>query len=1332
MFARRAFFIALFIIWVFALLTGTPAWCDEIIIGSGTGTTPYPFATAHQDARTQIIYLASEIGAAYKFTALSLDVTTIPGQTMNNFTIRMRHTSLADYPSPASWESTGWTTVYQANETITSTGWTKFTFTTPFSYNCVDNLMVDISYDNASSSTDGRCRYTLPGAIRMIYLGPMGGYGDPLTWSGSTPSPTRVNAIANIKLEIGSVAMPTFSPDGAIFDSAQNVTVSCATPGATIHYTTNGIDPTESDPVVASGSTVLVDHRLTLKARAWKAGLDPSSVKSALYAGASAILVKPDGDDANDGLSWETAKQTIQAGINAAVATDEVRVAAGTYVELITLKAGVGLYGGFVGIGTTRDIAAYVTTIDGNQAGSVVIGPWSATSTTVIDGFTIRNGKTYSGYSGYSGGGGIYCSYSSPTISNNTITGNTAYPAPDVPYGGYGGGIYCESSSPTITNNTITGNGAYAVDIGYFAYGGGIYCDGGSPTITNNTITGNSASAPMSWYAYGGGIYCSNSSPMIANNTITGNIAGCGGGIYCAGGSPTISNNTITGNSAYDYGGGIYCYWSSPTITNNMIGGNSGRAIYCYCSAPTITNNTIGGNTGGGISCDSSAPTITNNTITGNSAYEGGGICCEYSSSPTITNNTITGNGASSYDAYGGGIYCGSASSPTITNNTITGNTGGGIYCSGSGSPALTNNIVAFNSSGIYKSGTGTPTLQYNDVYGNASYDYSGISPGTGDISLDPLLAGRAYGNVHIQPSSRCINAGWNGAPGLPATDMDGQPRIQNGTVDIGADESDGTTWPSGPYVIVRVSPTGSDANDGSTWALAKRTVQAGIDAASALGGEVWVRAGTYAERIALRRYAHVYGGFAGTETSRSQRNWRTNVTILDGGAGGSVVTAARLGYQLSAIDGFTIRNGRRYYGGGIYCSYSSPTISNNTITGNTTISGAYYGAGICCEYSSSPTITNNTIGGNTGGGISCDSSSPTITNNTIGGNSGRAIYCYCSAPTITNNTIRGNIAGNAGVIYCDSSSATISNNIVAFNSSGIYKSGNTPVLRYNDVYANTAYNYSGISADPTDISQDPLFADQSGGDLHLQTGSPCIDTGTNTGAPVTDLDGAIRPQDGNGDGSAICDIGAYEYPMNLANAKQNAADGTALAFGGVPVTACFASPARIYVERADRSQGIRVDTDKTFPEGELVNTSGTIGTDSTTGERYVLPSSSYPATMNAISVLNPCAMVNRFVGGADSGLQQGVLGGAGLNNIGLLVTIWGNVTFSGTDYFYVDDGSKLNDDSGHIGVKVSAPGFTIPTGGFVIVTGISSCEKKGSELVRVLRVRKQADILPL
>jgi len=88
--------------------------------------------------------------------------------------------------------------------------------------------------------------------------------------------------------------------------------------------------------------------------------------------------------------------------------------------------------------------------------------------------------------------------------------------------------------------------------------------------------------------------------------------------------------------------------------------------------------------------------------------------------------------------------------------------------------------------------------------------------------------------------------------------------------------------------------------------------------------GEVWVQEGTYNELINLRPFAHLYGGFVGTETLRDQRNWKDHSTILDGQAAGSVVTCNQIyGYGVCGIDGFTIRKGTgtrsngSFYGGG-------------------------------------------------------------------------------------------------------------------------------------------------------------------------------------------------------------------------------------------------------------------------------------------------------------------------------------------------------------------------------------------------------------------------------
>jgi alpha-tubulin suppressor-like RCC1 family protein len=111
------------------------------------------------------------------------------------------------------------------------------------------------------------------------------------TWGGNSSSQlgdgTTVNrltpiAISDINYQ-WKVATPTFSVSAGGYSADQTVVIADVTPGAEIHYTTDGDDPTESDPIIASGASVTVDSTMTLKARAWKAGLPPSNIAAATY-----------------------------------------------------------------------------------------------------------------------------------------------------------------------------------------------------------------------------------------------------------------------------------------------------------------------------------------------------------------------------------------------------------------------------------------------------------------------------------------------------------------------------------------------------------------------------------------------------------------------------------------------------------------------------------------------------------------------------------------------------------------------------------------------------------------------------------------------------------------------------------------------------------------------------------------------------------------------------------------------------------------------------------------------------------------------------------------
>ncbi|MCL5104862.1 MAG: DUF1565 domain-containing protein [Armatimonadetes bacterium] len=269
---------------------------------------------------------------------------------------------------------------------------------------------------------------------------------------------------------------------------------------------------------------------------------------------------------------------------------------------------------------------------------------------------------------------------------------------------------------------------------------------------------------------FGGGIGCFDSSPTISNNVIRGKHADEGGGIYLERSSAQIRFSTISENTATNRGGGIHCH----------------DRCYPYILGNLIASNTTATGDGGGIFCDSGLQTISHNSIGANVAgLAGGGIRC-WVSNANILNNLLAWNAAQ----YGGGIHL-HYSTGSIINNTIVDSIvtvfGGGIDCYES-TPEIADNIVAFNVGGIYGSGA-MPTLHNNNVFGNLLYQYWGPSPGISDISVDPMFVNADAANWHLSAGSQCINKGWNNAPALPTVDIDNEPRVNEGTVDIGCDE---------------------------------------------------------------------------------------------------------------------------------------------------------------------------------------------------------------------------------------------------------------------------------------------------------------------------------------------------------------------------------------------------------------------------------------------------------------------------------------------------------------------------------------------------------------
>jgi hypothetical protein len=265
--------------------------------------------------------------------------------------------------------------------------------------------------------------------------------------------------------------------------------------------------------------------------------------------------------------------------------------------------------------------------------------------------------------------------------------------------------------------------------------------------------------------------------------------------------------------------------------------------------------------------------------------------------------------------------------------------------------------------------------------------------------------------------------------------------------------------------------------------------------------------------------------------------------------------------------------------GGGIYIGYNSaPIITGNTFNANRAGDPAKsnqisVGGGLA-DFSrvtvQDTTICCNLITGNSagrfGGGLDLSAFVPvtgptepargTIQENifdTNVGSFGGAMDMGDSLAKIYNNTIHNNTSrSNGGGVYFAAPTnvgdiPAFVNNLVTSNQAtgtglggGLYVETSTnPTVRYNDLWGNTPTNVAGSKTDASyigvngGISVDPLYVNRNGvpPDYHVVAGSPVIDVGDNTVATYpTDCGGAPRIQDGNNDGVATVDMGAYEY----------------------------------------------------------------------------------------------------------------------------------------------------------------------------------------------------------
>lgn len=527
-----------------------------------------------------------------------------------------------------------------------------------------------------------------------------------------------------------------------------------------------------------------------------------------------------------NGTSWGTASGDLQSMINASASGDQIWVAAGTYkptVALVSnsgtadperdksfaLKAGVAIYGGFLGTESAlaqRNFISNETILSGDLGGATnadnafhVVTAYAASSNTRLDGFTISGGNadgdstnvvlaggTSTILAARCHGGAINMrGTNSATFANLIIKDNSSR--------GTGGGVYMYTSSPILDNVTFQNNKSTN------GMGGALFCRGTtattnqcSPTISNSKFIGNSTDASS-----GGAIQLHAFSKPIFNKVLfQENISAKGAGVIYLNGYTTSS---ITSTNC--------------TFIDNRA--NSGAA--------GVINN-----------YDATGSTFLNCKFIGNYASSNGSVFAFGGSStstvdPVIT-NCIFANNTANGSIYGGVIYNSTFTDGLVANctfynnvnsNAANTNNGGAVaFFTSATSQKITlqNSIFNENEGDFYIAATNTGavlTVKNSLVQTSVANDKGGTN---NVVNASPaiLFASTDIASVgFLKPlvGSAALDLGDNALiPAGTTTDLAGNARIYNITVDLGAYEFDGENPLPVSLVFYKAAKNGSTA----------------------------------------------------------------------------------------------------------------------------------------------------------------------------------------------------------------------------------------------------------------------------------------------------------------------------------------------------------------------------------------------------------------------------------------------------------------------------------------------------------------------------------------
>ena len=491
------------------------------------------------------------------------------------------------------------------------------------------------------------------------------------------------------------------------------------------------------------------------------------------------------------GASTWTNVMTLQAALGGTLLPgDQIWIAAGTYkpgpaddgddatderAAKFTIPEGVRVYGGFVGdeaddfnpATTARTGAA--TILSGDLLGNDIARPVATADQTA-----------YTASRDDNSGRVVFVTGANVVLDGLTITAGegTAFGAGLLSVGANTAVTVC-----TFTNNTTSEDG-----------GGAFFTEAGA-TLTDCAFTGNMATRR------GGGAFFEETGATLTRCTFTDNTATEeGGGAYFASTSVTLTDGTFTDNTATEEGGGAY-FATDATLTGCAFTGNmtttadGGGAFFLRTA--TLTNGVFAGNTatesGGGLYLEDGG-TVINTTFYGNMATEnGGGLSLENGGTvinSTFYNNTATGGG-------GGVLFTTTVDRASILRNSIlVGN--------------MTQDAADGHQAYIYNMDVLLMNIQHNLIEDGATGETGGIRYQYGITAENTVNAAAAAvfastmaseaNYLRLKEGSPAISAGNNdylnnGTPDNTeddvTTDLAGDARIQGGTVDLGAYESD-------------------------------------------------------------------------------------------------------------------------------------------------------------------------------------------------------------------------------------------------------------------------------------------------------------------------------------------------------------------------------------------------------------------------------------------------------------------------------------------------------------------------------------------------------------